>query len=169
VKIAYLSLGSNLGHRERLLEAALRGLNAPDLRILRVSPVYETEPADLPNQPWFLNLVAEAETTLFPRQLLARALKVERKLGRRRDTPKGPRTIDIDILFYGGFVLDTPELTLPHPRFAARRFVLAPLVDLAPGFRDPVSRHTMAELLVAAPRQAVRRVEFVPEVPAAKE
>lgn len=169
MKIAYLSLGSNLGHRERLLEAALRGLNAPDLRILRVSPVYETEPADLPNQPWFLNLVAEAETTLFPRQLLARALKVERKLGRRRDTPKGPRTIDIDILFYGGFVLDTPELTLPHPRFAARRFVLAPLVDLAPGFRDPVSRHTMAELLVAAPRQAVRRVEFVPEVPAAKE
>jgi 2-amino-4-hydroxy-6-hydroxymethyldihydropteridine diphosphokinase len=84
VKTVYLGLGGNLGDRERTLRSAIEALNAPDLRVLRVSPVYETEPVDVREQPWFLNLVVEAETSLFPMQLLARAMKVERALGRRR-------------------------------------------------------------------------------------
>jgi 2-amino-4-hydroxy-6-hydroxymethyldihydropteridine diphosphokinase len=162
VKLAYLSLGSNMGDRERMLQAAIEALGAPDLRILRLSPVYETEPVDLPGQPWFLNLVAEVETRLFPRQLLARTSKVEHQLGRRRTVAKGPRTIDIDILFYGNVTCSTAALTLPHPRFAERRFVLAPMADLAPGLRDPASGRTISELLKNVSGQAVRKVAFAP-------
>ena len=112
------------------------------------------------NQRWFLNLVAEAETELFPRQLLGRIVKIERELGRRRMIENGPRTIDIDILFFGNAVVQTGELTIPHPRFAERRFVLAPMAELAPDLRDPVSRRTMRELLAETADQAVRPVEF---------
>ncbi len=157
MKLAYLGLGSNLGDREQALQAAIDALKAPDLRVLRLSPVYETEPVDVPGQPWFLNLVAEVETSLFPRQLLARTSKTEQKLGRRRLVAKGPRIIDIDILFYGNAVVSTAELTVPHPRFAERRFVLAPMADLAPGFRDPLTGRTITELLGAAPVQTVRK------------
>jgi 2-amino-4-hydroxy-6-hydroxymethyldihydropteridine diphosphokinase len=158
----YLSLGSNLGDRERHLQDALDLLQAPDLRIQRVSPVYETEPREVRNQPWFLNLVVEAQTDLFPKQLLARTSKIERQLGRRRLMEKGPRTADIDILFIGSFVLRTPTLTVPHPRFAERRFVLAPLADLVPEWRDPVSRRSVRELLAGTADQNVRRVDFRP-------
>ena len=143
MKTVYLGLGGNLGNREELLRQAIAAMAAPDLRIKRVSPVYETAPVEAPAQPWFLNLVVEAETNLFPRQLLARVRKAEHALGRKRGIPNGPRTIDIDILFYGSFVIDTPELTVPHPRLAGRRFVLAPMADLAPDFRDPASRLTI--------------------------
>ena len=158
----YLSLGSNLGDRERHLQDALDLLQAPDLRIQRISPVYETEPREVRNQPWFLNLVVEAQTDLFPKQLLARTSKIERQLGRRRLIEKGPRTVDIDILFIGSFVLRTPNLTVPHPRFAERRFVLAPLADLVPEWRDPVSRRSVRELLAGTADQNVRRVDFRP-------
>lgn len=164
MKTVYLGLGANLGDRERTLQQAISALEAPDLHIARVSPVYETAPVDVPGQPWFLNLVVEAQTSLFPLKLLARAMKVEHSLGRRRTVAKGPRTIDIDILFYGNFVIDTPELVVPHPRLAARRFVLAPMADLAPDFRDPSSRRTIRELLAAAPEDQVRRVAFQPTV-----
>lgn len=159
----YLGLGSNLGDREHMLQAALDALDAAGVRIRRVSPVYETEPQDLKEQAWFLNLVAEAETDLFPMQLLNRTARIERQLGRKRAVPKGPRTIDIDILLYGNFVIDTPRLTIPHPRLAARRFVLAPLADLAPDLRHPVSRRRVRELLDATAGQTVRRVAFRPE------
>jgi 2-amino-4-hydroxy-6-hydroxymethyldihydropteridine diphosphokinase len=159
VKVVYLGLGANLGDRLRALRGAIAALEAPDLHVTRVSQVYETSPVDVANQPWFLNLVAEAHTSLLPMQLLARAMKVERSLGRRRTVPRGPRTIDIDILFFGSFVIDTPRLTVPHPRLAERRFVLAPLADLAPDLRHPVNRRTVQELLDTAPRdQVVRRV-----------
>lgn len=159
MKVAYLSLGSNLGDREGHLQAALDALPAPDLRVLRVSPVYETEPMDVRNQPWFLNLAAEIETSLLPRQLLARTQKIERQLGRRRSIPKGPRTVDIDILYYGSFIVDSPDLEIPHPRIGERRFVLAPLAELAPDYRDPRTRRTIRELLGAAPPdQVVRRI-----------
>jgi 2-amino-4-hydroxy-6-hydroxymethyldihydropteridine diphosphokinase len=158
----YLSLGSNLGDRERHLQDALDLLQAPDLRIQRISPVYETEPRGVRNQPWFLNLVVEAQTDLFPKQLLARTSKIERQLGRRRLIEKGPRTVDIDILLIGSFVLRTPTLTVPHPRFAERRFVLAPLADLVPEWRDPVSRRSVRELLAGTADQNVRRVDFRP-------
>jgi len=112
------------------------------------------------NQRWFLNLAAEVETDLFPRQLLGRIVRIERELGRRRMIENGPRTIDIDILFFGNAVVQTGELTIPHPRFAERRFVLEPMVELAPDLRDPVSRKTMRELLAATAGQTVKRVEF---------
>lgn len=148
-----------MGDREANLRAALDALEAPDLHVRRVSPLYETEPVDFADQPWFLNLAAEASTGLFPRQLLARVQSIEHRLGRRRTVPKGPRTIDIDILYYGAAVIDTPELTIPHPRLHERRFVLAPLADIAAGLRDPRTRLTIQELLEKAPAgQAVRRM-----------
>jgi len=158
LKTVYLGLGSNVGDREGHLRAALERLAAADLRVLRVSPVYETEPLELRDQRWFLNQVAEAETSLFPRQLLARVGRIERALGRVRAVPNGPRTIDIDILLYGSAVVRTAGLEIPHPRMGARRFVLAPLADLAPELRHPVTRKTVREMLDAAPKQAVRRV-----------
>ncbi len=164
MKTVYLSLGSNVGDRERHLQAAIDRLHAPDFRVRRLSPVYETEPMDRPNQPWFLNLALEAEAGLFPRVLLGRIRKIERELGRRRATPKGPRTIDIDILLFGRFVLHTPELVIPHPRLHERRFVLEPLADLAPDLRHPVLGVTMRELLSATMHQAARRIEFTPRV-----
>lgn len=159
-KTAYLSLGSNLGDRERNLRDALGLLAGPRLRVLRVSSFYETAPLELRDQPWFLNAVAEVETDLFPKQLLARVQKIERELGRKRIVPKGPRTIDIDILLYGVAVIDAEELQVPHTRLAERRFVLEPLAELAPDLRHPVTRRTVAEMLHAVAGQQVRKVQF---------
>ena len=158
MKTVYLSLGSNMGDRETMLQAAVRELESPRLHIRRTSPIYETEPMDVPGQPWFLNQVVEAETDLFPLQLLHRTANVEVQLGRRRLTPKGPRAIDIDILLFGNAVVTTPKLEIPHPRFRLRRFVLAPLADLAPDLRDPVTRKTIRELLGELRGQAVRKI-----------
>ena len=119
-------------------------------------PIYETEPLDYTDQRWFLNLVAEAETTLFPMQLLSRTGKIERELGRVRTVPKGPRTIDIDILLYGSAVIRTARLEVPHPRMAERRFVLAPLADLAPDLRHPLTHRSVREMLDAAPPEKLR-------------
>jgi 2-amino-4-hydroxy-6-hydroxymethyldihydropteridine diphosphokinase len=158
VKITYLSLGSNIGDRERNLRAAIERLAAPGLHILRTSPTYETEPVGYTAQRWFLNLVVEAETSLFPMQLLTRVGKIERDLGRVRTIAKGPRTIDIDILLYGKAVVRSVKLEIPHPLMADRRFVLAPLADLAPNLRHPVTHHTVREMLDAAPAQMVRLI-----------
>ena len=158
MKTVYLGLGSNMGDRETMLQAAVRELESPRLHIRRTSPIYETEPMDVPGQPWFLNQVVEAETDLFPLQLLHRTANVEVQLGRRRLTPKGPRAIDIDILLFGNAVVTTPKLEIPHPRFRLRRFVLAPLADLAPDLRDPVTRKTIRELLGELRGQAVRKI-----------
>ena len=165
MKTVYLGLGSNVGEREAMLQVALDHLQARDLSVVRVSSVYETEPMDLRGQRCFLNLVAEVRTGLFPLQLLARIGKIEQALGRRRMVPKGPRTIDIDILLYGNFVVRTPELIIPHERLAQRRFVLAPLVELAPDLRDPTTRRPLRELLGAVSGQAVRKVDFQPVLP----
>jgi 2-amino-4-hydroxy-6-hydroxymethyldihydropteridine diphosphokinase len=158
LKTVYLGLGSNIGDREAQLRAAVERLAANDLRLLRVSPIYETEPLELTAQRWFLNQVLEAETSLFPMQLLARVGRIERALGRVRTVPNGPRTIDIDILLYGASVVRSEKLEIPHPRMAERRFVLAPLADLNPDLRHPVTHRTVKEMLEAAPGQAVRRV-----------
>ena len=157
MKKVYLGLGSNVGDREAMLREAIRALSSPQLHIRRLSPVYETEPVDVAGQRWFLNQVAEAETDLFPLQLLQRTSRVEAQLGRKRLTPKGPRTIDIDILLFGNSVVKTPSLEIPHPRFRERRFVLAPLADLAPELRDPVTRKTIRELLGEVLGQAARK------------
>ncbi len=155
MKTVYLSLGSNLGERERNLEEAIALLEEAGVKVLRRSSIYETEPQDVRDQPWFLNLVVEAETELFPKQLLSRARKIEQQLGRKRIQPKGPRTIDIDILLYGTAVIEMEELTVPHPRLAERRFVLAPLAELAPELRHPVTRRSVREMLSAISGQKV--------------
>ena len=155
MNLVYLSLGSNMGDREGNLRAAINALPAAGVKVLRVSPVYETEPVDYTAQAWFLNLVVEAETDLFPMQLLARTARIERALKRARTVAKGPRTIDIDILLYGSSVVRTETLQIPHPRMAERRFVLQPLVDLSPDLRHPLLQKTVRELLAAAPAQVV--------------
>lgn len=157
-KIVYLSLGSNLGDRARNLRAAIDELTFAGVAVRRVSSAYETEPLDLTDQPMFLNLVLEAETALMPRQLLARAARIERSLGRRRTVAKGPRTIDIDILLYGSSVINTTDLTVPHPRLAARRFVLEPLAEIAPDLRHPVTRRTARQMLADVAGQRVRKL-----------
>lgn len=157
MKRVYLGLGSNMGDRENLLQSALDALDTPDLQLKRVSSLYETEPIGFRAQGWFLNLVAEFDTELFPKQLLHRMQKVELSLGRVRSVKNGPRTIDIDILLYGNSVIKTGELEIPHPRYRERRFTLAPLAELNPGLRDPVTGQTMAEMLAAVTGQAIRR------------
>lgn len=166
MKRVYLSLGSNLGDRERLLERALEKLAASGVRVLRVSSVYETEPVDRRSQPWFLNMVVEAETALLPRVLLMRIRRIELELGRRRLGTKGPRPIDIDVLLYGDAVIRTPELTVPHPRMGERRFVLEPLAELVPQLRHPLNGRTVWQMLEAIRGQIVRRVAFRPALPA---
>ncbi len=157
-KLVYLALGSNIGDRESNLRHALDELNSPDLRLLRASGLYETEPMGLREQPWFLNQVAEFETELFPLQLLQRICRIERKLGRKRTVLNGPRTIDIDILLYGKAIVKTEELVIPHPRYRERRFVLEPLAELNPSLRDPETKQTVAAMLQASYGQSVRRL-----------
>ena len=155
----YLSLGSNLGDRWDYLRRALAALEAAGVTIGRLSAVYETEPVGVRAQPWFLNVVVEAQTKMFPLQLLDCLQGIEIRLGRRRQRDQGPRTIDIDLLLYGTFRIDAPRLTVPHPRLEERRFVLQPLSDLAPDLRHPVSHATMKDLLAATrDRSAVRRL-----------
>lgn len=157
MKNAYLGLGSNIGEREQLLQQALVMLADDHLRVLRTSAVYETEPVGVRDQPWFLNAVAEVELDLFPMQLLARTQRVEREMGRKRGKVHGPRAIDIDILLFGRFAIDTPQLVVPHPRLAERRFVLEPLADLDPELRHPITRRMVREMLGDIKDQVVRR------------
>ncbi len=154
----YLSLGSNLGDREANLRGAIAALAPAGVRVLRQSSIYETEPQDVPEQPWFLNLAVEAETELEPDELLARLEKIETRLGRRRSQPKSPREIDLDILLYDDAVLKTPSLEIPHPRLAARRFVLEPLAELAPDLRLPVIGRTVSEMLPEVRGQRTARL-----------
>ena len=148
-----------MGDRAENLTRAADQLAAAGLEIRRCSSVYETEPVGLRAQPWYLNQVMEAETGLFPMQLLDCAQAIETRLGRRRLAPQGPRTIDIDILLYGNFRIQSDRLVVPHPRMSERRFVLEPLSELAPALRHPVTHQTMRELLAAtADRSAVRRL-----------
>ena len=153
----YLGLGSNIGDRGANLAIARDHIAAGGIQILRASSTYETAPREVIAQPWFLNQVIEAETALFPIQLLHRILKIERAMGRKRVAPKGPRVIDIDILLFGGAVVTAPELDIPHPRLAERRFVLEPLAELAPDLRHPVTLKSVREMLARVTDQSVRR------------
>jgi 2-amino-4-hydroxy-6-hydroxymethyldihydropteridine diphosphokinase len=156
----YLGLGSNLGDREGHLERGLRALGARGVRVTAVSSIYETEPVGGPAQGPYLNLVASSETALSPEALLQAALETEAEAGRVRTVRNAPRTLDVDILFYGDLVRRTEALTLPHARLHERRFVLVPLAELAPALRHPALGRTVAELLAACPDAA--RVEARP-------
>jgi 2-amino-4-hydroxy-6-hydroxymethyldihydropteridine diphosphokinase len=150
-RTAYLSLGSNLGDRKANLREAIAHLGAVG-SVGRVSALYETEPVEISGQqPWFLNSAVALETELTPFELLQRMLAIELAMGRKRTEPKGPRNIDMDIIFFGDEVLDTKELTVPHPAMQHRRFVLAPLAEIAPEIMHPVLRQTVRELLNTLP------------------
>jgi 2-amino-4-hydroxy-6-hydroxymethyldihydropteridine diphosphokinase len=150
VTAAYVAIGSNLGDREATIARALELLDdPPELRLVRVASVRETDPVGVVDQPLFLNTAARLETTLGPRELLDRLLAVERDLGRVRTAERwGPRTLDLDLLLYGEAVLDEPGLTVPHPRLHERRFVLEPLSELAPNLVVP-GRGQVKALLAA--------------------
>ncbi|AEV17001.1 MAG: 2-amino-4-hydroxy-6-hydroxymethyldihydropteridine diphosphokinase [Thermus sp.] len=154
--LAYVALGGNLGDRAAyLLQALSRLSRLPETQLLRLSPVYETDPVG-PPQPPYLNLVAELETRLPPRALLEALLGIEQALGRVRREPWGPRTVDLDLLLYGDRVLKEEGLEVPHPRLHQRAFVLVPLCDLVPQGRHPVLGRTFAELLAALDPSGVR-------------
>lgn len=158
MKVVYIALGSNIGDRAENLRQALEQIATPDLRVLRASSIYETAPRDVKDQPWFLNQVIECETDLFPRQLLARLQKIEKSMGRKHRIAKGPREIDLDILFFGDAVVKAPELEVPHPQMSERRFVLEPLAELAPEKKHPGTRKTVREMLAGVANQVVRKI-----------
>lgn len=166
---AYVALGSNLGDREGYLCSAVGALR--QLGELRaVSSLYETEPIGTVPQSDFLNAAVELQTTLQPEELLAELLRIEQERGRDRSRvlPKGPRTLDLDLLSFGALVLETPILTLPHPAMAERRFVLVPLAEIAPQWRHPVGSKTAAQMLAELDRKYGGDLPRVRKVPKQK-
>jgi 2-amino-4-hydroxy-6-hydroxymethyldihydropteridine diphosphokinase len=152
--IVYLALGSNLGNRIENLRAAITKL-APDFKISGSSPVYQTPPWGFDFQPAFLNQVVVGETHLIPVDLLKYLKNIESVLGRRPTFRNGPRTIDLDILFYDELIIDQSDLVIPHPRLHERAFVLVPLADIAPDFHHPVFGLSVKEMLTVVDRTGV--------------
>ena len=158
-RLAYLSLGSNLGDRQSSLGEAIGRLRSVG-RVQAISCLYETQPVELTDQPWFLNCALALETSLSPAQLLRQLLAIESAMGRQRIQKKGPRSIDLDIVLFGELVVNTPELTIPHPAMPERRFVLAPLAEIAPLAVHPQLNQTIRELLEQLPPgQIVNRLK----------
>jgi 2-amino-4-hydroxy-6-hydroxymethyldihydropteridine diphosphokinase len=143
----YLSLGSNVGDREKNLLAAIAALADAGVKVTKVSAFYETEPVDLREQSWFLNCAVEGVTEVPAPELLQRLRVIETRMGSKKLVAKGPRLIDLDILLYGQETMETPELQVPHPRMHLRRFVLVPLAEIAPNVLHPGLKKTVHELL----------------------
>ena len=143
-----IALGSNLGDRERYLRNAITAI-APIVQNLKVSTFHDTAPVGVGRQPTFLNAAAVGESALSALDLLRALLAIEQKYGRERPFPGAARTLDLDLILYDGAIERSPELTLPHPRFRERRFVLGPLAEIAPDWRDPVTGRSVDELLRA--------------------
>lgn len=153
----YLALGTNIGDREANLREALSLLSASAVQISKLSSVYETEPVDYLDQPWFLNAVLEGRTELSPGELLATLRGIETEMGSKKPFAKGPRLIDLDILLYNDDTVDTAALQVPHPRMLQRNFVLAPLAEIAPTLRHPSWPGNAADLFAASPDKSVVR------------
>ena len=147
IHTAFLGLGSNLGNRKVNIEEAIRRLGVRDSPLVQASPVYQTEPLGIVPQGSFLNLAVRIETRLTPVNLLGLCQEIETSLGRERTIRSGPRTIDLDILFYDALILSEPNLIIPHPRLHLRRFVLIPLSDIARDLVHPVLHQTIGDLL----------------------
>lgn len=146
--VVFLSLGSNLGRREWQIDRAISALRGNALKIVRCSSVYETQPVGIEKQPYFLNVVLAANTDLEVHDLLAVCKQIEQALGRTENELRfGPRTIDIDILLYKELVIEEANLVIPHPRMTKRRFVLVPLVEIAPMVKDPRDKRTYKDIL----------------------
>ena len=160
--VVFVGLGSNLGDREGHLRRAVQALRDV-ITIERISSIWLTQPVGFREQPAFYNAVIGGRTALVPRALLTALLRVEAAMGRDRDasTPMGPRTIDLDLLVYDGLAVDEPGLTLPHPRMLGRRFVLAPLAEIAPELRVGPGGRTVAERLAElGTDEAVERLDL---------
>ncbi|MCD6135586.1 2-amino-4-hydroxy-6-hydroxymethyldihydropteridine diphosphokinase [Candidatus Bipolaricaulota bacterium] len=145
--LVYLGLGSNLGERDEQIEAALAFLEERGVGIVRRSSLYETEPVGYADQPWYLNAVVAVRTDLPPLELLSLCKEAERHGNREETFRFGPRTIDVDILLYKGQVYRDDDLQIPHPRMHERRFVLVPLVEIAPGIEVPGKQRQYADIL----------------------
>jgi 2-amino-4-hydroxy-6-hydroxymethyldihydropteridine diphosphokinase len=163
----FIGFGSNVGNRLDFCDRAVTLLSLlPHSEVTAVSPLYETEPVfdgAQPGKAWFLNGVVRMATDVTPRSLLTVCREIERSLGRDEESRKGPRTLDLDILFYGERVVEEPDFTVPHPRLHQRRFVLIPMNDLDPQWRHPVLHRTIAQLLAeTTDRSTVRRMEPQP-------
>jgi 2-amino-4-hydroxy-6-hydroxymethyldihydropteridine diphosphokinase len=157
-EVVFLSLGSNVGDREANLRTAIAALPDVGVVVQKISPIYETEPVDLLEQPWFLNCVVEGETVVPPLELLRALREIEQRMGSKKLVARGPRLIDLDILLYGSQTIETPELLVPHPRMLSRRFVLEPLAEIAPDARHPSWSANAGDLLAAcADRSIVRK------------
>jgi 2-amino-4-hydroxy-6-hydroxymethyldihydropteridine diphosphokinase len=155
--IVYLALGSNIGDREGNLREAQRLLSESHIRISKLSSIYETEPVDYLDQPWFLNAVLEAHADLPAEKLLTVLRQIESQMGSKKPFAKGPRLIDLDILLYGDTTIHTPDLQIPHPRMLQRNFVLAPLAEIAPTLRYPAWTASVSELLANSPDKSIVR------------
>lgn len=145
---AYIGLGSNEGYRAGNILLAVRGLMEAGFRVVRLSALYETEPVDVKNHKPYLNMVAEIEVrNITPTQIIARMVRIEYLLGRRHKFLQAPRTIDLDLLFYGDTNVDSEFLKVPHPRAHERKFVLVPMAELDSEFVHPVEKRTIREIL----------------------
>jgi 2-amino-4-hydroxy-6-hydroxymethyldihydropteridine diphosphokinase len=143
--MVFLGLGSNIGHKEDHINKALAFISE-SYEVKKISHLYLTEPVGNIKQDWFLNCVVEIKTDLDPKKLLSCIKSIERNMGRTKTKKKGPRIIDIDILFYGDCVIETKYLVIPHPLIQERLFVLQPMMDVNPDFIHPVTKKSIREL-----------------------
>ncbi len=160
--VAYISVGSNLGHKLENCRAGVAALSdSVSVRLIDQSPIYRTEPVDFLDQDWFVNYVVKIETALDPLDLLNSIHSIEHAAGRMRDSIRfGPRVLDLDIILFDDLVLDDSTLTIPHPRMHKRRFVLKPICDIDPEVRHPVLQQTMRSLLANLNDDEQRIVEY---------